>query len=120
MTTMNNRLTAEELKKLRQTDFGKKPSFETADTMLAREVGEAGSPERDEFNAKALAWYYGEVLRDRRKELGITQKELAEKMNCTQQYISKILKGRENLSLEALCEIELALGIRILQFDSNN
>ena len=34
MTTMNNRLTAEELKKLRQTDFGKKPGFETADTML--------------------------------------------------------------------------------------
>lgn len=50
----------------------------------------------------------------RMKELGITQKELAEKMNCTQQYISKILKGRENLSLEALCKIELALGIRIL------
>ena len=59
MTTMNNRLTAEELKKLRQTDFGKKPGFETAETMLTREVGKAGSPERDEFNAKALAWYYG-------------------------------------------------------------
>lgn len=66
MTTMNNRLTAEELKKLRQTDFGKKPGFETAETMLTREVGKAGSPERDEFNAKALAWYYGEVLCDRR------------------------------------------------------
>ena len=80
MTTMNNRLTAEELKKLRQMDFGKKPGFETAETMLAREVGKAGSPERDEFNAKALAWYYGEVLRDRRKALGITQKELAERV----------------------------------------
>lgn len=43
MTTMNNRLTAEEMKKLRQVDFGKKPGFETAETMLAREVGEAGS-----------------------------------------------------------------------------
>ena len=88
MTTMNNRLTAEELKKLRQTDFGKKPGFETADTMLAREVGEAGSPERDEFNAKALAWYYGEVLRDRRKELGITQKELAETCNSPPSSVS--------------------------------
>ena len=66
MTTTNNRLTAEEVKKLRQTDFAKKPGFETAETMLTREVGKAGSPERDEFNAKALAWYYGEVLRDRR------------------------------------------------------
>ena len=41
MTTMNNRLTAEEVKKLRQTDFGKKPGFETAETMLTREVGKA-------------------------------------------------------------------------------
>ena len=39
MTTTNNRLTAEELNKLRQTDFGKKPGFETAETMLTREVG---------------------------------------------------------------------------------
>ena len=62
MTTTNHRLTAEELKKLRQVDFGKKPGFETAETMLAREVGEAGSPERAEFNARVLAWYYGEVF----------------------------------------------------------
>ena len=47
----------------------------------------------------------------RMKELGMTQKMLAEKMNCTQQYISKILKGRENLSLEAISKIENALDI---------
>ena len=39
MTTTSNRLTAEEVKKLRQTDFAKKPGFETAETMLARENG---------------------------------------------------------------------------------
>ena len=38
-------------------------------------------------------------------------------MNCTQQYIYRILKGRENLSLEALSKIENALEIKILQFD---
>ena len=47
----------------------------------------------------------------RMKELGMTQKMLAEKMNCAQQYISKILKGRENLSLEAISKIENALDI---------
>ncbi len=61
MTTMKNRLTEEELKKLRQVDFVKKPGFETAETMLAREVGEEGSKERDEFNAKALSWFSEEV-----------------------------------------------------------
>ena len=61
-----------EVKKLRQTDFGKKPGFETAETMLVREVDEAGSPECAEFNIKALAWCYGEVLRDCRKAFGTT------------------------------------------------
>ena len=32
-------------------------------------------------------------------ELGLTQKQLAELMGCSQQYVSKVLKGQENLSL---------------------
>ena len=48
-------------------------------------------------------------------KLGINQKQLAEMMSCSQQYISKILKGRENLSLETLSKIEGALGISIIK-----
>ena len=55
------------------------------------------------------------TMSDRMEELGMTQRVLAEKMNCTQQYVSKVLKGRENLSLETLGKIENALGITILQ-----
>lgn len=55
------------------------------------------------------------IMSARMKELGMTQKMLAENMNCTQQYISKILKGRENLSLEAISKIENALDIHFLQ-----
>lgn len=40
------------------------------------------------------------TMSDRMEELGMTQRVLAEKMNCTQQYVSKVLKGRENLSLK--------------------
>ena len=40
------------------------------------------------------------TMSDRMEELGMTQRVLAEKMNCTQQYVSKVLKGRDNLSLE--------------------
>ena len=57
------------------------------------------------------------IMSARMKELGMTQKMLAEKMNCTQQYISKILKGRENLSLEAISKIENALDVHFLQMD---
>lgn len=55
------------------------------------------------------------IMSARMKELGMTQKMLAEKMNCTQQYISKILKGHENLSLEVISKIENALDIHFLQ-----
>lgn len=48
------------------------------------------------------------------KLLGLTQKALAERMNCTQQYVSKILKGRENMSLDTLSKLEDALGINLI------
>ena len=50
----------------------------------------------------------------RMKQLGLTQKALAERMNCTQQYISKILKGKENMSLDTLSKLESSLGITFI------
>ena len=52
------------------------------------------------------------------KQEGLTQKALAERMNCTQQYVSKILKGQENLSLDILSRLEDALGISLI-YDSH-
>lgn len=46
---------------------------------------------------------------DRMDFLGVNQKELAQRMGCTPQYVSKILKGKENLSLETISKIEEAL-----------
>ncbi|MBQ9652584.1 MAG: helix-turn-helix transcriptional regulator [Prevotella sp.] len=51
---------------------------------------------------------------DKMEEEGLTQKGLAERMGCSQQYVSKILKGQENLSIETLCKIEEALHLEIL------
>lgn len=48
------------------------------------------------------------------KQEGLTQKGLAERMNCTQQYVSKILKGKENMSLDTLSRLENALGINLI------
>ena len=48
------------------------------------------------------------------KKQGLTQKALAERMDCTQQYVSRILKGKENLSLETLSKLEDALGLVLI------
>lgn len=45
---------------------------------------------------------------------GITQKELAERMDVSPQQVSKILKGKENLTLETIEKLEKALGISLI------
>ena len=55
------------------------------------------------------------LMSKRMSELGLTQKMLAEKMNCTQQYISKMLKGQKNMSLETISKIENTLSIEIIK-----
>ena len=44
----------------------------------------------------------------------LTQIAMAERLGCSQQYISKILKGTENLSLETLVKLEYAIGEQLI------
>lgn len=55
------------------------------------------------------------IMLDRMDELDLTQKLLAERMGCSQQYISRVLKGTENLSIETISKIENALELEILE-----
>lgn len=45
----------------------------------------------------------------------MSQTVLAEKMGVTKQYISKLVKGQENLSLQTICKLESALGITLVE-----
>ena len=54
------------------------------------------------------------VLRTLRKK-ELTQRDLAELMGCSPQYISKILKGSENLTLETICKMEKVLQIKLIE-----
>ena len=51
---------------------------------------------------------------DALKAQNLSQKELAERMNISPQQISKIVKGQENLTLETISNLEVALGIQII------
>lgn len=55
------------------------------------------------------------MMLDKMEELGLTQKSVAEWMGCSQQYISRLLKGTENLSIETISNIEGALDLAILE-----
>ncbi|HKJ32394.1 MAG TPA: helix-turn-helix transcriptional regulator [Balneolales bacterium] len=49
------------------------------------------------------------------RERGMQQKELAEQMGVSPQHISKIVKGKENLTLQTISKLEQILGITLFQ-----
>lgn len=50
------------------------------------------------------------ILRERK----MTKQDLAEKMGVSAQYVSKIVKGNENLTLETITKLEKALGVELI------
>lgn len=54
------------------------------------------------------------AMLDKMEAIHLTQSQLAERMNCSQQYVSKVLKGQENLSMETMFKIQKALDLVIL------
>lgn len=48
------------------------------------------------------------------------QKELSKKMDCSAQYVNKLLKGGEKLNIETILKIQKALKINIINNNFNN
>ncbi len=80
---------------------------------LDKEFGVAGTPERTQFDEDAYAFYTGQILHDARKEVKITQSELARRINSTKSYISRIENGSVNPSVSTFYRIMAALGLRV-------
>ena len=77
---------------------------------------------KEDFEWRKANWgwlrysqYIAIRMMSRMDELHMTQVVLAEKMGCSQQYVSKILKGNENLSLESIWKIESILDIDLVK-----
>ena len=80
-----------------------------AETVLTRKYGALGTESRMEFDAKARAYYYSVILRDRRKELKITQNELAKTTGMARSYIAKVERGETDIQLSSFLRIADAL-----------
>ena len=48
-------------------------------------------------------------------EQSVTRVELAKRMGCTQQYVSNLLKGSSNMTLETIARLENALNIDLIK-----
>lgn len=59
--------------------------------------------------------YIAMTVMNRLEDLHMSQKELAEKMNCSPQYVSKLLKGSENLTLDTISKLEECLNLDLVR-----
>lgn len=81
--------------------------------VLERKYGKYGTQERAKFDEEAYAFYTSQILIDARKEAKMTQSELAERINVTKSYISRIEKGMITPSVATFYRIMNALGMRV-------
>jgi len=83
-----------------------------AKELIAKRYGKEGSKERDEFRENAFSFYFGEIIKKRRKELHMSQENLAEKVGKKRPYISRIENG-EDIKLSNFSLVANALGLSI-------
>ena len=97
-----------------QLDQNKLATLKTFNQELNNKYGNAGTPIRENFHEEALTWYYGQLLRNRRRELKMTQKQLAEKLGREQSYIARVERGKADIQLSSFFRIATVLGIQFI------
>jgi len=80
--------------------------------LIADRYGKEGTKEREKFREDAFSYYFGEIIKNRRKELHMSQENLAEKVGKKRPYISRIENG-EDIRLSNFALLANALGISI-------
>lgn len=99
---------------MRKIDPEKLAKLSTANSMLDEKYGAPGTPLREQFNEESISWFYGNMLRERRKELNLTQKQLAEKLGREQSYIARVENGKADIQLSSFFRIAAVLGIQFI------
>lgn len=84
--------------------------FYTLEEMTDKHIGKRGTPERENFEAEVEAALIGASIKEARKSMNLTQKELGERVGVQTAQISKIENGR-NLTIATIVRVLNALGL---------
>ena len=90
------------------------------DVLKEHSTGEPGAWKRqaqEELEAWDWKQYSYMIAIKARRQMGrlqMTHKQIAEAMGCTQQYVSLLLSGNLNMTLETIARLEKALQFTIL------
>ena len=83
-----------------------------AKELLDKRYGKRGTERRENFRDEAFSYYFGEIIRNRRKELKMSQDQLAELVGKKRPYISRIENG-EDIRISSLVLIANASDLSI-------
>ena len=80
---------------------------------LEQEFGPKGSASRKAAEEKAWEEYNAQILLDARKNAGLTQQELAERIGANKGYVSRLERGLTIPSVSTLYRIAAAMGLAV-------
>jgi DNA-binding XRE family transcriptional regulator len=86
--------------------------LKTARQILDKKYGEIGTKSREDFTEEAYAFYLSEILKSRRKELKMTQEDVAQKVGKKRPYISRVENG-EDVRISNFVQIARVLGLNL-------
>ena len=95
---------------MRKIDISK---LHNANDLLDTKYGKEGTTSREAFNKEAISYYYGEILKEKRKEMRLTQGQLSERVGLKRSYIAKIEKGETDMQISSFVRIVEALGLKL-------
>ena len=80
---------------------------------LERDFGPKGSGSRKMAEDRAWEEYNAQILLDARKNAGLTQQELAERIGADKSYVSRVERGLIIPSVSTLYRIAAAMGLTV-------
>ena len=81
--------------------------------ILEEKYGAPGTPEREQFDDEAYAFYTGQLLQEARKAAKVTQAELARRTCTSKSYISRVEHGEIEPGVGKFWRMITSLGLRI-------
>ncbi|MBK7388882.1 MAG: helix-turn-helix transcriptional regulator [Bacteroidetes bacterium] len=83
----------------------KTPEITTLSDHLDKQYGKKGTKKREKYEQQFEAFKIGVLLQELRKEMGLTQEQLAAKCGTTKTYISRIENDASDIRLSTLMRI---------------
>lgn len=90
---------------INQKDGYNMSKLKTFQSHLEEKYGEIGTEKRDEFEQKSKTFMIGELLKETRKSMKVTQEELALKTGTKKSYISKLENGKVDAQISTVFKL---------------